>query len=388
MVKIEEALNIILSQVVQPKIEVRNLSESLGYSLSNDIKAPFDMPSFDNSAMDGYALCGISKTYKIVGEIAAGDNDVLDLNEGQAVRIFTGARVPKNCSAVMMQEKTQVQGNQLWLDELPKRGQCIRMQGNELKKDQTVFTKGYTITPAGIGLIGALGLQEINVFAKPAINLITTGNELIDPGKPKKESQIYESNSYALRAASKNFGFQIQDKMQIEDDFESTKLGIKKSLETSDVLLLSGGISVGDYDFVKQALEENGVQELFYKVSQKPGKPLYFGRKKIKFVFALPGNPASSLSCFYIYVLPFLQLFSGSIQRGLRTVMLPIANDYANKSDRPSFLKAKVWHQEVEILDGQGSSMIQSLALGNALAFIDAQTTLKKGDKLECFMIS
>lgn len=388
MVTIEEGLKIIQDQQVRLKTENRSLKECLGFSLSKDITASFDIPSFDNSAMDGYALCGISKEYSIVGEVAAGDEVQLTLKEGESVRIFTGAKVPGNTTAVMMQEKTKVTGKKLFLEQEPKRGQSIRKKGEELKKDQIVFEKGYTITPAGIGMIGSLGIDKVEVFKKPVINAITTGNELVKPGTPKQEGHIFESNSYALAAACENFGFTCQDKVQIEDDFEAIKAGIKESLKTADVLILSGGISVGDYDFVKQALEENDVEEQFYKVFQKPGKPLYFGRKKDKFVFALPGNPASSLSCFYIYVLPLLFKLNGSEKIGLELYSFPISHDYENKSDRPSFLKAKVDKGKVEILDGQGSSMIQSMALGNALVFLGPETFVREGDAVECFLIS
>ena len=388
MVTIEEAYKIIKDQPIELKIESRNLENCVGYSLSEDITAPFAMPSFDNSAMDGYALCGISREYKIVGEVAAGDMNEIDLKEGEAVRIFTGAKVPANTTAVMMQEKTSVEGKILHLEQLPKTGQSIRRKGGELQEGELVFEKGYTITPAGIGLIGALGLDAVEVFKKPVIHIITTGNELVAPGTTRAEGQIYESNSYALSAAAENFGFQCQQKKQIDDDFEMIKSGIKDSLEVTDVLILSGGISVGDYDFVKQALEENGVEELFYKVFQKPGKPLYFGRKGNKFVFALPGNPASSLSCFYVYVLPFLQQLCGSKKNGLERYSLPISHDFENKGDRPSFLKAKINSGKVEILDGQGSSMIRSMAIGNALAYLDAETSANKGDLVECLLIS
>jgi len=388
MVIIEEAHKIIKDQPKELKTENRNLSDCLGFSISKDITAPFAMPSFDNSAMDGYALCGISQEYKIVGEVAAGDMSNIDLKEGVAVRIFTGAKVPENTTAVMMQEKTSVEGKTLHLEQMPKEGQNIRRKGGELEEGELVFEKGYTITPAGIGLIGALGIEKVQVYKKPVIHLITTGNELVAPGKPKGEGQIYESNSYALAAAAQNFGFECQEKKQIADDFEKIKAGIKDSLEVSDVLILSGGISVGDYDFVKQALEENGVEELFYKVFQKPGKPLYFGRKGNKFILALPGNPASSLSCFYVYALPLLQQLSGSEKNGLERYFFPMVHDFENRGDRPAFLKAKIVEGKVEILDGQGSSMIRSMALGNALAFLDAETSAKRGDLVECLLIS
>ncbi len=388
MVKIDEALNIIHQQEVKRSIEVCRLNDCMGFTLAENIKAPFDMPSFDNSAMDGYALRGLLREYKIVGEVAAGDLSEIELKEGEAVRIFTGAKVPEDTSAVIMQEKTQVKGDRLYLDSEPKQGQCVRRKGGELSKGSLVFKKGYTFNPGGIGLIGALGLDKVKVYKKPVIHLITTGNELIEPGKQRSEGQIYESNSYALSAACENFGFRCQVKKQIQDDFEAIKKGISDSLEYTDVLILSGGISVGDYDFVKQALEENGVEEQFYKVFQKPGKPLYFGRKGNKFVFALPGNPASSLSCFYIYVLSFLYKFSGSDKVGLDRYSFPINHDFENRGDRPSFLKALVNNNSVQILNGQSSSMIQSMAAGNALAFIEAETYKKKGETVTCYLYS
>ncbi|USD25214.1 gephyrin-like molybdotransferase Glp [Flagellimonas marinaquae] len=388
MVTIEEALRIIEDQKIDLKTEVRPLEASLGYALSKNIISPFDVPEFDNSAMDGYALCGLYQEYKLVGEVAAGDSKEVSLQNGEAVRIFTGAKVPENTTAVMMQEKTSVKDKTLFLDEMPKVGQNIRKRGGQLAEGQEVFEKGHMLNPPSLALMGSLGRSELEVFSKPRVNIITTGNELVKPGQPKLVGQIYESNSYAIAGALRQFGFQYHQKTQIQDDFEATKAGIKTALESCDVLIISGGISVGDYDFVKQSLEENGVKELFYKVFQKPGKPLYFGRKENQFVFALPGNPASSLTCFYVYVLPLLHRLSGYRRTGLPTYQFPIKHGYENRFGRPSFLKAAVIDGKVEILDGQGSSMIQSMAKGNALAFVDDGEKLTVGDLIRCKLIS
>ncbi|WP_318308692.1 molybdopterin molybdotransferase MoeA [Flagellimonas crocea] len=388
MVTIEEALRIIEDQTIRLKMELKPLEDALGYALSKNTTAPFDVPEFDNSAMDGYALCGLYQEYRLVGEVAAGDSKDISLQDGEAVRIFTGAKVPQNSTAVMMQEKTSVKDSTLFLDEMPKPGQNIRKKGGQLTEGQAVFEKGHVLNPPSLALMGSLGLSQLEVFSKPQVNIITTGNELVKPGEPKTEGQIYESNSYAISGALQQFGFQHHQKAQIKDDFEATKAGIKSALESCDVLILSGGISVGDYDFVKQSLEENGVNELFYKVFQKPGKPLYFGRKQNQFVFALPGNPASSLTCFYVYVLPLLQKLSGHGQFGLPTYQFPIKHSYENRFGRPSFLKAAVVDGKVDVLDGQGSSMIQSMAKGNALAFVGEGETLNKGDLIKCKLIS
>ncbi|WP_127137976.1 molybdopterin molybdotransferase MoeA [Flagellimonas oceanensis] len=388
MVTIEEALRIIEDQNICLKSESKPLAKALGYALATDTVSPFDVPEFDNSAMDGYALSGLYQEYQLIGEVAAGDSEDVSLQDGEAVRIFTGAKVPKNTTAVMMQEKTSVKDSTLFLDEVPKAGQNIRKKGGQLTEGQAVFEKGHILNPPSLALMGSLGLSQLEVFSKPQINIITTGNELVKPGEPKTEGQIYESNSYAISGALQQFGFQHHQKTQIKDDFEATKAGIKTALESCDVLIISGGISVGDYDFVKQSLEENEVNELFYKVFQKPGKPLYFGRKENQFVFALPGNPASSLTCFYVYVLPLLQKLSGYENVGLTTYQFPIKHAYENRFGRPSFLKAAVVNGKVEILDGQGSSMIQSMAKGNALAFVADGEAFNEGDFIKCKLIS
>ena len=183
MVEIQEALEIIRSQHVQLDTEVVGLKDSLDRVLAEDLKADIDLPGFDNSAMDGYALGGLQQEYKVVGEVAAGDSKEFILKNGEAVRIFTGAKVPEGTSAVIMQEKTEVKQKLLILDELPKEGQCIRKKGEELNKGELVFSKSYKITAAGIGMLGSLGLNKVKVFKKPVIQLITTGNELVAPGE-------------------------------------------------------------------------------------------------------------------------------------------------------------------------------------------------------------
>lgn len=387
MISIEQALDIIHEQEIETTIKEAALEESQGFYLAEEIKSPFDLPSFDNSAMDGYAVSGIDDTYEIIGEIPAGNAAEYSLQSGEAMRIFTGAKVPKNTTAVVMQEKTSVEDSTLHVEETINEGQHIRRRGNELALGQTVFSPGHFISPATVGLMGSLGMNRVKVFQKPEIRIISTGDELVAPGSSKSVGEIYESNSYALNAVLKNFGFDCREKAHIKDDFSAIKTGISDFLGRSDVLLLSGGISVGDYDFVRPALVENGVTELFYKVYQKPGKPLFFGRKKNTFVFALPGNPASSLTCFYIHVLPLLQKLGGANTTGLKRILIPVDHDFEYRKDRPVFLKAKIENQSVSILNRQSSSMIHSMAMGNALVFFDGPKTVQKGDMVESILI-
>lgn len=387
MVSIEEALKLVNHQDVELTHDELPLVQSLDCYLSKQIISPFDLPSFDNSAMDGYAVCGNHKSYEIIGEVAAGSTSETRLEAGQAIRIFTGGKVPANTTSVIMQEKVEVEGTTLIPQDTYEEGKNIRRMGSEVAEGQVVFEVGHRITPATIGVLSSLGFGSVSTHQQPVIHIISTGNELIEPGEIKEIGQIYESNSPALTAALQDHGFYCGGKRKIEDDLDAISDGIEDDLEQCDMLLITGGISVGDYDYVKQALEENGVEEVFYKVFQKPGKPLYFGRRDNQFVFALPGNPASSLTCFYVYVLPLLQRLSGGIGRGLARVNLPLSHSYQIKFDRPVFLKASIEGGHVSILDGQGSSMIHSMAMGNALALVKGPVQLEAGDLVECLLI-
>tara|TARA_Y100001972_G_C7666983_1_gene337545 strand:- start:3788 stop:4951 length:1164 start_codon:yes stop_codon:yes gene_type:complete len=385
MISIQEAIELIASQPMERQKRSLPVMESLNHYLAEPIIAPMDLPSFDNSAMDGYAISGDGPSYEIIGEIQAGDTNTYLCAQGQAFRIFTGARVPQDCQAVIMQEKTHVEGGRLTIEDSPDPGKNIRRKGEQIKRGSEVFATGQKINSSVIGLLSSFGMTAVNVFSKPGITLLTTGDELVQPGQPLKEGQLYESNSHTLRATLKQLGFS-SGYHHIKDDFDSTRQAIEKQLDRSDVLLISGGISVGDYDFVKKALEENGVEEIFYRVFQKPGKPLYFGKKGSKFVFGLPGNPASSLVCLYVYVYPLLKKLSGGPFEGLTSFELPLATSFTLKSDRPSFMKAKIDNNEVQILEGQGSSMLYSMATGNALALMDEQKTYNRGEKISCWL--
>ena len=387
MISVQEALQLIQNQGVTPSSELRLANESLGYHLAEPVMATFDLPPFNNSAMDGYALCGSGKVFEVVGEVAAGDNESKVLESGQAMRIFTGGKVPQNTTSVVMQEKVSRTDNSISLeDEIPV-GKNIRKRGDEIAEGQEVFSIGHLITPASVGMISSLGLDKVKVYKKPQVRIIATGNELIQPGQVRLAGQIYESNTHTLATALIDHGYDEVQGEVVEDQPEAISKSIREALEACDVLLLSGGISVGDYDFVGQALADNGVEEVFYKVFQRPGKPLYFGKKEKKFVFALPGNPASSLTCLYVYGLPLLGRLSGGGGSGLQRVFLPLLHDYEEKNERPAFLKGLFDQQGMNILDGQGSSMIRSMAIGNALVYLQGPKLFKSGDLVECLLI-
>ncbi len=392
MISVEEAISLIEKNVAPLTSISQELEKSLGYVLAEDIKAPIDLPPFNQSAMDGYAIAHLKTTktnrFKIIGEVQAGDTSTIELEEGEAVRIFTGAMIPKGVSAVVMQEMTEVEEAEVVIQQDIAMGSNIRLIGEQVSKNQLALAKGTVLNPAGIGYLSSLGIDKVRVFSKPKVGLIVTGNELVKAGNALKPGQIFESNSSMLVAAFRQFRVELLDVEYVEDDLNSTIECIKGLLNSVDVLVLSGGISVGDYDFIGQALGELGVEQIFYKVKQKPGKPLFFGKKENCRVFALPGNPSASLSCFYHYVLPYIQLKHGKSPHTLEKIELVLNNDYSKKGDHALFLKAMAVGEKVEVLEGQSSAMLHTFAVANALIYLPShQNEVRKGEKVATYLL-
>ena len=337
-------------------------------TLFSDVYSPIDMPPFRQSAMDGYALnLHDNFTYSFIGEVKAGDGHHIQLNKGEAVRIFTGAAVPDSANAVIMQEKVIINKNNITVTGQLSNDYNIRAIGEQVKKGELALKKGTKLTPAAIGYLSSLGITEVSVYKKPSIALITTGNELVEPGEALDYGKIFESNSKMLNSALLHLGFEDISIHKIEDNYEETYSKLQNVIIEHDLVIISGGISVGDYDFVGKALNALNIEEIFYKVNQKPGKPLLFGKNDNTLVFALPGNPAAALTCFYIYVYAALQRLIGLKGDGLLNVSAKSASNFVKNGDRPQFLKAIYKEGEVTILEGQSSAMLQTFAISNAL---------------------
>jgi len=390
MKSVEEALELVLKNSHSLEESERlPLEDCLNRCLAKAIQAPIDLPSHRQSAMDGYAMAlHDSATYALVGEIKAGDSANPVLKPGQCVRIFTGAVVPDAADAIIMQEKTVSNGSLIEVQSPPVKGEHIRPVGSQVKKGAFPLAKGQLLQASGLAFLQSLGIRELEVVRTPKVTLILTGNELISPVEKLSRGKIYESNSVLLKAALQQQEIEPNLISFSEDTLEATIHSLEKALLTADVVLVSGGISVGDYDFVKKALEALEVDELFYKVRQRPGKPLYFGKKEKCFVFALPGNPASTLSCFYVYVLPLIARLKGSQSEGLLRMEVPLAHDFSSKEARALFLKASVQNKVVHILDHQHSSMLVSFAKANALVYLpEKEVRLKKGAHVEVLLL-
>lgn len=361
------------------------LRDAAGLVLAADIFAPQDIPAFRQSAMDGYAFAfnnWSGQPLPITATIPAGHTTPTTLAAGKAARIFTGAPMPDDADTVVIQEKTEVTAATLHIqDAIIKAGANVRPIGSEARKGALALVAGTRLTPASIGFLATLGLEEVPVHTRPRIQVIVTGNELQTPGHPLEHGQVYEANSYTLCAALAQLQLHNIPVHHAPDHAQQLQAIIAKALDATDLLLLTGGVSVGDYDYVAQALADCGVETLFHKVAQKPGKPLFAGRLKDKLVFGLPGNPSSVLTCFYEYVLPVIEQKMGIPHSSVQAQTLVLRNAYQKAAGLTHFLKGQCDAGGVTLLTGQESYKLHSFAVANCLVQLDAdQTSFAAGD--------
>lgn len=376
MIQVAEALKIIADNSNKMPVTKIKVSKALGYVLAEAVYSPINMPPFRQSAMDGYAFTHNGLTqFEVVNTSQAGDYVDGKIEQNQAVRIFTGAFVPDTTDTVVMQEHTTRIANLLQIEKMPAACANVREKGEQIKKGELVFDAGTVITPAAIGFLACLGITKIKVYEKPKVAILVTGNELVPAGKKLPKGKIYESNSLMIESALQTIGIKKAAVFKVKDSLKKTIKAVESCLAHFDVVLISGGISVGDYDYVKEALLKNGVTELFYKINQKPGKPLFFGRKENKIVFALPGNPASSLTCFYVYALPALKKMMGFEAIHLPEMKRKISTAFKNTSGKTLFLKALYEDEKVMVLDSQSSAMLNTFAVANSLIVVPHDVT-------------
>jgi molybdopterin molybdotransferase len=389
MISVQEAISILNNNIPETTEVLVSLVQAQNHILAQDVISPINMPPFRQSSMDGFAVnVHDSLQYDIIGEVKAGDTHLVDLKPGQAIKIFTGAAVPDSASAVIQIEKVRTVNLMLFLEELPSVGVNIRPIGEQINKNDIALSKGTIVNAAVIGFLAGLGVTSVMVYKKPAIGVLVTGDELVKPGQYLEHGKIYESNSIMLQAALLDSSFYDVKLYEVKDDLATTRRTINKALKENDVLLISGGISVGDYDFVKSALEYVHVQKLFYKVNQKPGKPLFVGKLNEKLVFALPGNPAASLTCFYVYVLPVLHKISKTTNEINRTSEKELTHQLTINNSRSQFLKASFEDSKVTVLSHQNSSMLNTFAVANCLVFVpEGVYELEKGSKVVTYFI-
>ncbi|GGF22923.1 gephyrin-like molybdotransferase Glp [Flavobacterium limi] len=383
MIQVSEALTIVAENSSKMPSQIIAVGKALGYVLAETVYSPIAMPPFRQSAMDGYAFRhSIKHQYDVVSISQAGDHSNVKLKENEAIRIFTGAFVPDDADTVVMQEHVMANENSILIAKMPEQFANVRAKGEQINKNGIVFEANTLITPAAIGFLACLGITEITVYKKPKVAILVTGNELVKPGKKLPKGKIYESNSVMLQAALQTIGVNKAKVFKVKDNLKATKKALKNILEKYDVVLISGGISVGDYDFVKEALLKNGVEELFYKINQKPGKPMFFGSKKETLVFALPGNPASSLTNFYVYVYPAIRNRMGFSDIHLPKLARKLNAGISNSSGKTLFLKALYNETHVTVLDSQSSAMLNTFATANCLLIVPNDVENLKKEQL------
>jgi len=386
MISVDEAKKIIREEVSILIPVMQNLSQSAGLVLAADVYATVDIPAFNQSSMDGYAFSfagwQANTALQIEGEVAAGSGETNAYSPEKAVRIFTGAAVPDGTDTVVMQEKVRVENGRLLIhDEKLRQGGNVRLKGSEIKTGELALAAGTLLSPAAIGFLAGIGITKIEVYPKPLVSIIVTGKELQQPGQPLQHGQVYESNSAMLTAALQQLNISNVKILWADDDLLILKQVLQDALNESDVVLLTGGVSVGDYDFVLEAAKLCGITQLFHKIKQRPGKPLYFGKKDNQLIFGLPGNPSSVLTCFYQYVIPALQQLS-NVATGLKTLQVALVKTIEKPAGLTCFLKGFFDGEKAMPLDAQESYRLSSFARANCLIKINEEVVQCKGGEI------
>lgn len=376
MISVNQAREILSENTERAEKKMVSLEDSLDLVVAENIISPIDVPSFDNSAMDGYVMefDGQRKEWEMDGLIQAGDTSAKKIEKGKAARIFTGAKMPEGANTVIQQElvvSDEKSGKIFYSSEKIQKGSNVRLKGSQCKEGELILKKGTKVTPGIIGLLASVGIAEIKIYFPPAVAFIITGDELKEVGTALQEGEIYNSNGPMLRALLKKVGIREIRAYKAADDKQELQQIINEALDKNEVILLSGGISVGDYDFVKECLEKSGIKELFYKIKQRPGKPFYAGKKERQHIFALPGNPASVLSCFNQYVKPTLAFIMGHEEVWKPDHILALGGEQTKKLGFTFFVKARKEGKKVQVLSGQQSFNLQAFNTANCLVELE-----------------
>lgn len=401
MIRVSEARKIILENVDLLGKEVVALDDCLFRVLAEPIFARRDVPPQDNSAMDGFALTSLATegasdgtpvSLPVVRTIKAGDLAGSPILQSEAVRIMTGAPVPGGVDTVVRVEDTYVEAESLFLTKPVNMGANIRRSGEDIKALEEVFPAGRPLRPADLGLIASQGIAQLKVYRRPEVAILATGDEVVSLGEVPHEAQIYSSNSHALSALVRECGAVPRQLGIAHDDPDHLAAMIEEGLQ-SDVLVTTGGISMGDYDYLKDVFGKVGVEILFWKVAQKPGKPMTFGVRHGKPIFALPGNPVSATLSFELYVRPAMRKMMGHTRLFRPTVWAVLDQDIKKKPGRRNFIRGIVERKEDGVLYAhttgeQGSGILRSMSDANGIIVLseDAEGA-KAGEKVEVYLI-
>lgn len=393
MISVESALETILKEIRPLGLESTDITSALGRVLGEDITARSSNPPWDNSAMDGYALRaadakGASNEnpvkLSVLYDLPAGSVGQAPVGPGQAVRIMTGAPVPEGADAVVMVEKTESGDGFVLIKAEPKNGENIRRSGEDFKAGDVVIRKGSVIRPAEVSMLATVGVPFVLVHRRPRVAVVSTGDELCDINEAPPAGKISNSNGYALASLVASAGGVPIQLGIARDNKESLRVKLTQAL-SADCIISSGGVSVGDYDFVKDVLKDMGSSMIFWKVAMKPGKPLAFGVIGGKPAFGLPGNPISSMVAFEQFVRPSLMKMAGKTSLYRQTFKATLTKDIKIKPGRMNFVRAELKLTEDGLtatpLEGQGSGMIMTMVRANSFVVVPQDSTgFKQGE--------
>ena len=392
MVSIEEAQRTILEQISQLETEKVSVFQGLNRVTPEDHIAPWDIPAADNSAMDGFAFCSagvVENSLKVTGFLPAGEVHEKPVPAGEAIRIMTGAPVPPGCDTVVPIEDVEESGDRIRVPVV-KAGTHVRKRGEDIASGDVVIPAGSLLRPQEIGMLSAMGSTSLAVYRRARVAILSTGDELLEPGSTPMPGKLINSNSYSLAAQVLDAGGDPVLLGIAADTLEATCDKIRAGLN-ADMLVITGGVSVGDRDFVKAAIEALGGQVNFWKVNMKPGKPLAFAMLDGKPIFALPGNPVAAMVSFELFVRPSILKAMGH-RRIFRPQISAVLQEPAkNKGNRPHLVRGIVSVHEnryyVSTTGNQSSGRLSSLILGNGLMKLAPESSLAAGEEVEVILL-
>lgn len=396
IISVEDAQRIVCGVIPKARTETVNFWEAIDRVLAEDIYAPFAQPSFSNSAMDGYAVRsadiknaskGNPAKLKVIGVIAAGQKHAYTITENTCVQIMTGAAIPDGADAVVRVEDTggYVQDADAVIYKAAREGHNIRFAGEEVSAGALLLKKGTKISPSELGVIATFGFYDVPVFEQPKIALFASGDELREPGEQLKEGEIYNSNLHVLESLATAAGAEVVHSRVILDNKNMLRAFISQALQDCDVIVSSGGVSDGRFDYIRSVMEELKIDTKFSKVSQKPGQPLCFGTFEQKMIFGLPGNPVSTFICFMEYVYPAITCMTGGACPEKITATL--AKPFPRDPKKRRYLFGQLWSEEGKLLckptDKHGSHMLTSALGANCIIEASAgESPLNEGEKV------
>jgi molybdopterin molybdotransferase len=382
MISVRDAQDRILAEITAPTApELVPLTRALGRVLAEQVRAPFDVPPADNSAVDGYAVSSADvplsgdRTLDVIGDLPAGAVFAGEVRPGQALRIMTGAPMPSGTDTVYPQEVVQRDGDRVRIAPIDKRAN-VRMRGEDVQAGTVVIEAGTLLRPQEVGLVASLGYWQLAVRGRPVVALLSTGDEVAEPGTPRAPGQIYDANRFTLRGSVEQCGGSVVDLGIVPDARETLRRRLTEASRMADVVLSSGGVSVGDYDLVKEVLAELGGID-FWQVAMQPGRPLAVGRIGRALFFGLPGNPVASMLAFMLFVRPALFKLSGRRRLHAETFEARTTEPLTKKRGRTEFKRGILSFRdgawEVRTTGPQGSGILSSMVSGNCLIVLDEE---------------